>query len=365
VKVLFITREGYHSAGARVRCYHFARELERRGIPSAVFSLADHLGAKEGEKELEMSLGRKLVLSYRAFRVLIKEDKDTIFVIQRLNYHSLAPLSVALFNGNRIIFDCDDWNIRENPVYYFGLYPSSWMEYLTRLLARRADACIAASRYLQEYLGRFAKRVAYIPTGVDADFFSPRDRDSDGRVVFSWIGTAYHADMGENLRFVLECFERVADRLDFVYLSLAGEGRYFEEARVIAGASRHAARIVFCSWIKPEQMPDHLSGIDIGLLPLIQNTRFNRAKSPTKLFEYMSMARPVIASDRGEASHVVINGNTGFLAAGREDFMVHMYELATDSPLRKKIGCAARDVVQKSFGLDVIGASLARVVKDI
>ena len=94
MKVIFVTREGYELSGARVRCYHFAKELARHGIDARVFSFADDLGAKYGEKELEMSGLKKIGLNVRAFRSLIKESSDTVFILQRLNYHVLAPLLV-------------------------------------------------------------------------------------------------------------------------------------------------------------------------------------------------------------------------------------------------------------------------------
>jgi hypothetical protein len=55
MKVIFITREGYNLSGARIRCYNFARTLRKYGIITEVFSFADNLGAKCGEKELAMS----------------------------------------------------------------------------------------------------------------------------------------------------------------------------------------------------------------------------------------------------------------------------------------------------------------------
>ncbi|MBI4711232.1 MAG: hypothetical protein HY767_02060, partial [Candidatus Omnitrophica bacterium] len=206
MKVLFITREGYELSGARVRCYHLCRELVKQGLEARVFSFADDLGAKCGEKELEMSALQKIGLNVRAFRSLMQESSDTVFVLQRLNYHALAPLLVSGLKKNKVVFDCDDWNIRENPVYHLGFYPSSKMEYATRRVAKRARACIAASKSLEGYLKNFNPSVHFLPTGVDTKLFSPKERSSGHGVVFSWIGTAFHPDMGANIQFLLDCF---------------------------------------------------------------------------------------------------------------------------------------------------------------
>jgi glycosyltransferase involved in cell wall biosynthesis len=364
MKVLFITREGYQLSGARVRCYNFARVLNEMGVEAEVLSFADHLGAKCGEKEFGMSVWQKLWLNFRAFKVLVHEDRDTVFILQRVNYHILAPLLAAFLKKNRFILDCDDWNIRENPVYHFGFYPSSKMEYLTRLVARRAVACIAASSFLKTYLQQFNPHTFYLPTGVNADAYRFFKKPEDGRVVFAWIGTAYHPEMGENLRFVLECFSDLADQFGNVHLNLAGEGKYFEDLRAGFVGHRHEERIRFEGWIPADDVPVYLAGIDAGLLPLVQDTKFNQGKSPTKLFEYMSMGKPVVASDMGEAAQVIRHGRTGFLAKDRRGFIDGMSRLVKDGLMRQSMGLEARKDVEARYALKVLGPQLADILKN-
>jgi glycosyltransferase involved in cell wall biosynthesis len=365
MKVLFITREGYHLSGARVRCYHFCRELVKQGIEARVFSFADDLGAKCGEEELKMSGLKKAGLVARAFRSLIKESSDTVFILQRFNYHAWAPLWVSGFKKNKIVFDCDDWNIRENPVYHFGFYPSSKMEYMTRQTAKRARTCIAASKFLEGYLRDFNPSTHYLPTGVDTDLFSPKEDRPGAGVIFSWIGTAYHEEMGANIRFLLDCFSEVADRYAHVSLSLAGEGRYFEEVRRTLGDHKHKHRVTVHAWIDPDRIPEHLSKMDVGLLPLTQDTKFNKAKSPTKLFEYMSMAKPTIASDIGEAKNILRDHQTGFLVKNKNEFVSAMCHLAEDPRSRREMGNHAREDVERYYSLDVLGKRLADVLRGI
>ncbi len=365
MKVLFITREGYGLSGARVRCYNFARELAGHGIEARVFSFAEQLGAKCGEHELEMSGFEKFRLNVRAFRTLIKEPRETLFILQRVNYHVLAPLLVAGIKKNSFVLDCDDWNIREDPAYHFGFYPSSKMEYLTRGIARRAKGCIAASVFLTDYLKTFNPRVPYLPTGVDTELFYPHPSPDSSRITFSWTGTVYHPEMGENLHFLLACFSAVADQYRNIFLSLAGEGKYLEEVKREIAGNKHKERIEVHSWIAPDKVPEYLSQSDIGLLPLIQHTKFNCAKSPTKLFEYMSMAKPTISSDRGEASLVIRDGETGFLAKDREEFIARMRLLIENPQLRQKVGAKAREDIEKYYSLKVLGEKLATILKDL
>lgn len=366
MKVIFITREGYNLSGARVRCYNFARELRKYGIDAEVFSFADNLGAKYGEKEFEMSFREKIRYNLRAFKVLLEKEKNSIFFMQRLNYHTLAPFAISLLRRNIFIFDCDDWNIREEPVYYLGVFPSSKMEFLTRRIAGYADVCIGASAFLKDYLHKFNKKSYYLPTGVDAELFKPElYRENNGKITFCWAGTAYHADVYVNLKYVIGAFISLVKRYKNIFLTLAGEGRYFARIKKEVESSPWKERININGWIQPDKVAVYLDNIDVGLIPLVQPTKFNQAKSPTKLFEYMAMAKPTVSSNIGEAAHIIKDGENGFLANSKKEFTEKMEALIKDVKLRQKIGRNARKKVEEKYSLIVLGKQLHEMLWQI
>ncbi len=366
MRIIFITREGYNLSGARVRCYNFARALRQYGIDTEVFSFADDLGARYGEREFEMGIFEKIKYNMQAFRILLKKEKNSIFFLQRLNYHTLAPFLVSLIKKNRFIFDCDDWNIRENPIYYLGIFPSSKMEFLIRKIAKYANICIAASLFLKDYFEKFNSKVYYIPTGVDTDVFNPQNNNNDNtKIIFSWIGTAYHMEMGMNIKFILNSFSLLADKYSNIFLDLVGEGKYFDEIKNNLNNFRYKNRIKINGWILPDRIPDYLSKIDVGLLPLIQNTKFNTAKSPTKLFEYMAMAKPTVSSNIGEPSHVIRDGENGFLANTKEEFVEKMRHLIESPALCRRMGDRARETIEKDYSLKILGKRLYEILKTI
>lgn len=365
MKVIFITREGYQLSGSRVRCHGFARQLSKYAVQTEVFSFADNLGAKYAEEESAMSWVEKLKYNFIVFKRLVKEDKKTIFFLQRLNYHVLAPVLVNLLRKNKLIFDCDDWNIRENPKYYFGLFPASKMEFAYRKLAKRAELCIAASGFLKDYLGSFSNKIYYLPTGVDTNYFHPLSKRDSENIVFSWMGTAYHQPMLENLSFILFCFSELAKEFKNIYIYFAGAGKYYEKFKSLAAENEFSARIKIFPWIPADEMPQFLSHIDIGLLPLIQDSFFNQAKSPTKMFEYMAMGKPVVASRIGEAKNIIADQETGFLASNRGEFIAKMRLLINDARLRKVIGENSRQLVEAKYSLNILGQELYSILKGL
>lgn len=361
MKIIFITREGYNLPGARVRCYNFARELTKYGLHTEILSFSDALGAKDGAEESQMRLRDKVWFNYKAIKRLVKERK-TIFYLQRFNYHSFAPYLIHLFKGNGIILDLDDWEIRENPKYYLGFYPSSKAYYLTKQIARRSIFCIAASKFLQEFLLQFNKKVHYIPSGVDADLFRPSLNGlKEDMLVFCWIGTLHKKEYIENIEFALNCFNSLRKRYSHVYFKIIGDGIYRNDLERII-RKYNDQNVSFGGWLGPESIPAYLSTIHIGLLPVVSNTKFTRAKSSTKLFEYMAMAKPTVSSNIGEAPHIIKDGDNGFLADTKEEFINKMQRLIENPDLRRQMGEKARKTVEENYSLKVLGKRLYEII---
>ena len=360
-KIIFITREGYDLAGARIRCYNFAREVSRSGIPTEILSFSDHLGAKDGHRESEMNLFDKLKYNYSAFKRISKE-KDALFYIQRINYHCLAPLLAHILNKKMITLDLDDWEMREDPRYYLGFYPSSKAHFLTAYIARRSHFCIAASRFPHGFLLKFNKTVHYIPTGVDCELFKPSGSGTlrSNRIVLSWIGTFHRKEYLSNLKMALDCFAMLRRRYDHIYFEIVGDGIYRNDLEKMV-ADYEDLNITLKGWIPPQLIPEYLDTVDIGLFPVAERNNFNEAKSPTKLFEYMSMQKPTVSSLIGECRHIIKDGENGLTAKDKAEFFSKMRMLIEDRYLGLKIGTRSRQTVEDSYSLRVLGQRLREI----
>lgn len=361
MKIIFITREGYCLPGARVRCYNFARKLGSYGLDTEVLSYADNLGAKDGAQESQINMMEKLKFNYLAFKRLSRE-KDTIFYLQRMNYHSFAPYIESLLSNKSIILDLDDWEMREHPKYYFGFYPTSKAHYLTGRIAKKSIFCIAASHFLEEFLSQFNAKVYYLPSGVDTQVFKPNNSVlNQERIVFAWIGTLHKREYIENLKLAVDCFRLLRAKYKHIYFEILGDGIYRSDlVRLINRCDD--GHILLKSWLTPELVPAYLDTINIGLYPTARVTKFNQAKSPTKLFEYMAMAKPTISSAIGEPQHIIHDGADGFLARTKDEFIEKMERLIEDPGLRKRMGDSARECVAERYSLEVLGKRLYEIM---
>ena len=360
MRIIFITREGYNQPGARIRNYGFAKELAKKGLKTEVFSFVDNLGAGAGENDKGFTLRKKLRFSLKGLKELISK-KNSVFVVSRFNYHSLPAWLASFIRNNPCVFDMDDWEAREDTGYYSNVIPKSKAEYLTRVFSRRAKLCIAASRYLRDYLARFNKKVYYLPTGVDLKIFKPAlSFKNNNKVVFSWHGSINRKEILNYIEFMIECFLAINKKYPFTELWIKGKGMFVKEFFDLIKKYNNPG-IKYIPWSPPQTISSYLDGIDVGLFPVLDKTRFNLAKSPVKVFEYMAKKKPVIASKLGEAGYIIKQGLNGFLAATKDEFIYYMEKLIKDPGLRQTLGENAHICVKTEYSLTVLGEKLYKI----
>ncbi|MDP8297652.1 MAG: glycosyltransferase [Candidatus Orphnella occulta] len=355
MKFLFITRESRVNPGARIRCFGFSARLNAKGFNSSVFSFVDKLNAKSGKEDINFSFIDKVKCAFNGYKALYRKTGKSIFVVNRFNYHAIPAWLVAELRGIPFVFDMDDWEARESR--------GSRAEYLTRFFAKRSVFCIAASKYLSDYLSQFNSKVFYLPTAVDTDKFKPSLCKEKKDFVFSWHGSVNRIELIGYIKFAIECFQALYNKYPFIKFFIAADGIFIEELKKLI-RDYNCENIIYKGWLDYVDIPAYLDDIDCGLIPLLDRTRFNLSKSPVKLFEYMAKAKPVVASRIGEANYIIKDGHNGFLSSSKREFVENMEKLINDPKLAEDVGVAARKEIEKNYSLDILGERFVRILKD-
>jgi len=270
------------------------------------------------------------------------------FVGVRLARRYQVPLVVE-YNGSEV------WISR-----HWGNHPlmySALSERIEGLNFAAADLIVVVSDAMREELrarGVDAGKVLVNPNGVDVDRYSPsvdaepvrRRFGFGGRLVFGFIGTfgAWHG--AEALAAAYgRLLQSRPDLRTTTSLLFIGDGARVPETKSIIAASAAAANTVFAGLVPQADGPQYLAACDVLVSPHVPNpdgTPF--FGSPTKLFEYMAMGRPIIASNLDQIGSILRHADSAWLVPPADTVALAdaMALLADDELLRRQLADRAR-----------------------
>ena len=109
----------------------------------------------------------------------------------------------------------------------------------------------------------------------------------------------------------------------------------------------------------------YLSKMDINIAPLEQDTPFNEGKSELKIFEAALVGVPTIASRTDSYSKCISDGENGFLAGSREEWLQKLCSLIEDKELRTDMGLKARKYFIDRFYIENVIDDIIRIYEEI
>ena len=105
-----------------------------------------------------------------------------------------------------------------------------------------------------------------------------------------------------------------------------------------------------------------ISQCDIAVIP-IESSLFNSAKSNIKYIEASVFAIPSVCSDLYEFSSVIRNGENGFIAKNRDEWISCLQLLIDSTEKREAIGEAARKTVLERYSLERLGRQMSSLIE--
>jgi glycosyltransferase involved in cell wall biosynthesis len=222
---------------------------------------------------------------------------------------------------------------------------------------RAADLIVVVSDAMREELlgrGIDEARILVNPNGVDPDRYSP---DVDGRPVRERLGIGDEAVIGfigtfgrwhgaEKLAVAFgTLLEGHPDLAGRVRLLMIGDGEGLPATRRIIEEGGHADKAIFAGRVPQAEGPGYLAACDVLVSPHVPNPDGSRFfGSPTKLFEYMAMGKPIVASRLEQIGEVLEDGVTALLVQpGDTDALAAaMARLIRDPALGRRLGMASR-----------------------
>ncbi|HKQ09035.1 MAG TPA: glycosyltransferase family 4 protein [Blastocatellia bacterium] len=301
-------------------------------------------------------LWNNLRFTLRALRVTGDRQGDVDFIYQRYSRFNWTGVALSLATGLPLMLEFNGsevWVARHwDPVGMVGL-----LTRFERLNLRAADFIFVVSDVQRRGLfaaGVDAARIVVNPNGVDVESFHPGGggvvRDElgiQGKVVVGFTGTfgPWHG-----APVLARAATRINDsRCHFLFI---GDGDERTATESIIETAGKPGRATFTGRVAHQRVAAYLDACDILVSPHVAAADGSEFfGSPTKLFEYMAMARPVVASRLGQIADVIVDGVNGLLVEpGDAATLAQAIErLAKDEALRRRLGAAARQTVIEHY----------------
>lgn len=189
---------------------------------------------------------------------------------------------------------------------------------------RRCDVLVCVSEALKEIVVRESsispEKVIVMPNGVDTQFFNP-ERHTPRRV-FDGLTLGFVGSLvtWQRLDLLLEAMRDLREEGLDLSLVVVGSGPMKKAWEAHAQRLGSSSSVAFVGKVPWSEVPQYIAGFDLGYSGQASLQIGKMYLSPLKLYEYMAMAKPVVASAFEDAQRVVQEGETGFLfRAGNKD----------------------------------------------
>ena len=299
------------------------------------------------------------IKEYRFLADVLKEEKYDIIQVRYSIFEALLALYVKNKFNIPFVFQ---YNFpREVYKKYksnkWQFYQGKFENYLVKYILRKADLIFPISKWMKEELvkeGISESKMMVLPMGVNPELFSPnkggmkiREKyDLNGALVILYIGTM---DKLRKLSIIIRAFSKVREHKDNTKLMIVGDGNDGSNLEKLATALGVQGEVIFTGQVPYFDVPYFIAATDVCVCP-VPPLSIYKVSSPTKMFEYMVMKKPVVANREIPEQKEVIEESGGGVLVKFEDesFANGIIELLDNSERAKEMGRKGHEWVVKN-----------------
>ena len=163
------------------------------------------------------------------------------------------------------------------------------------------------------------------------------------------------------LESALELFAAAVRRVPELRLTIIGDGRWKRDLEAQARTLAVGDYVRFAGRQDYQRALFEVQGADIGLIPH-RVTAHTNSTIPNKLFEYMLLGKPVLATDMAPVRRLLEEASCGMVYRTREEGVEALVRLR-DETIRRQIGENGRRAVLGRYRWDNDGATLVSALE--
>ena len=231
--------------------------------------------------------------------------------------------------------------------------------WLVRRMLANARVLIANShntrRVLVEEWNVPPERTRVLHPGVDTDYFTPIESNSDVRAGLGWTDRSVLLTVGRLQKrkgqdMMIRALPAILRAVPDVLYAILGDGEERARLQALAESERVVEHVQFVGEVNDARLLDCYRGCDLFALPNRQEGKDIEGFGMV-LLEAQSCGKPVIAGASGGTAETMDIPGTGSVVNcdGPQQLAKLALELLTDKPRLARMGQAARDWVVSRF----------------
>jgi glycosyltransferase involved in cell wall biosynthesis len=312
---------------------HFGAQLRESGFDVSSF-----------EDETEGVAGR-FVPAY-VFGQLKRGEYDIVHTHGTSALLDVAPIA-PLFPRTKFVH-----------TFHYGNYPHRPMKYLLleALFSRFADELVAVSHFQRDAILEVFRladnRIRTIWNGVNIESSTADENEmlrdlgiGSGKIV---VGTIANVIEQKGYEHFLEVASIVCAEIPNVVFVSVGGGALQDEIRAAARESLFADRLFFLGY--RSDATEILGIFDVFILTSLWEAM------PIVLLEAMAYSKPIVATNVGDNSRMVVNGLNGYITEPKDiqSMSKRLLRLVQDSEQRRQMGNAGFERYRDNFTAEVM-----------
>lgn len=231
---------------------------------------------------------------------------------------------------------------------------------IEKFIFSKADKIMVVSEALRKHVikkGISSRKVAVLPNAVNSELFNPGATISDilpkklrepkgKKFILGFVGSLkpWHG-----IRLLAEAFLKLYQQDKIYHLLIVGDGpekKFLEELQMKNNLN---GALTLLGAVPHHKIPGLIQQMDVALAPYPKLEHFYF--SPLKLFEYMAVGKPVVASNSGQIKNIIRHGQDGLLFnPGNAKSLIQQIEILRNNPhLRQTLGQKAAQKVLKNY----------------
>jgi glycosyltransferase involved in cell wall biosynthesis len=311
-------------------------------------------------------------LMMRKIHHFIKENK-----VEVLHAHDMR-IAAAIFNVNKkfklpVVLDLHE-NRPEIMKFYPHLskFPGKYLISSNQWKKKEEDFILKANKVIvvtleakNEILERVpinADKIIEVPNTVRKSFY--KNPKLLPEIMYQYANNfvlLYIGDTGirRGLETAIRAIHNIKNKIDTVKLVIVGKNASDTILKKLVKDLQIEPYVDFLGWKEQSLFQSYILASDICISPLHRNLHHDTTYA-NKIFQYMSLAKPLLVSDAIAQKQLVEKINAGLVHKERdvEDFSNKVLALYKSKPLRIELGIKGKEFVQNEFSWEQTSTKL-------